>query len=249
MLEPFSFLELAVAVIMLFIGSTVISTVGFGIGMSTTPILLLFFDPQTIVVVLNSVSLVILSLIIYQVRPHLPVVEMAKISASGALAVPIGVFFLITAGGTPLRLSITALIMAVTIFVILGAKINFPKTRYSELVIGFIVSLMLTTLGVGGPLMVLFLLSKTRSRQTMRGALALYFMAVDATAVLGYVLAGLLTQERIILILVVTLPVLAGFVLGTFFVRRLNEEIFRSLVLSVIMITSMMVLVKEIVSM
>ena len=37
--------DLAVAAVMMFVGSTVLSTVGFGIGMSTTPVLLLVLRP------------------------------------------------------------------------------------------------------------------------------------------------------------------------------------------------------------
>ncbi len=65
-----SILELAVAVVMLFAGSTVLSTVGFGIGMTTTPVLLLLLEPQTVVVVVNTVSLALFVLIIHQTRGY-----------------------------------------------------------------------------------------------------------------------------------------------------------------------------------
>ena len=57
---------------MLFVGSTVLSTVGFGIGMTTTPVLLLVFEPQTAVVVVNTISIVLFGLIIYQNRADIP---------------------------------------------------------------------------------------------------------------------------------------------------------------------------------
>ncbi len=52
-----SLVEVLVAALMLFAGSTVLGTVGFGIGMTTTPVLLLTFDPQTVVVLVNTVPL------------------------------------------------------------------------------------------------------------------------------------------------------------------------------------------------
>ena len=96
-----------------------------------------------------------------------------------------------------------------------------------------------------GPLMVLFLLTRGLSRDAVRGGLSLYFLAVEIIAVIGYGVAGLYTQERVALILIVTLPVLAGFGLATLLVRRMNERVFRHAVVAVIMTTSVMVLVRE----
>jgi len=245
MLDTLSPVEIVVTSVMLLVGSTVISTVGFGIGMSTTPILLLILEPQTIVVVINTVSLLLLVLIIYQTRADLPVREMGWISAAGLLAVPAGVFFLSSVSATVLRVSITALILVLTVLTMLNVRLTVPKPRIASLAVGFIVSLLLTSLGIGGPIMVLFLLTRDWSRHAMRGGLSLYFLVVQVVAVIGYGMAGLYTQERVALILIVVVPVLAGFGLATLLVRRMNERIFRHAVIAVIMATSAMVLARE----
>ena len=230
---------------MLLVGSTVISTVGFGIGMSTTPILLLVLEAQTVVVVLNTVSLVILVLVINQTRAELPVRETVPISVGGLMAAPIGVFVLSVATPSVLRVSITALIIALTIVTMLNVQPSVPKPRVAGIAVGFVVSLLLTALGIGGPIMVLFLLTRDLSRNALRGGLSLYFLAVEIVAVIGYGVAGLYTQERVALILIVVVPVLAGFGLATLLVRRMNERVFRHAVVAVIMTTSVMVLARE----
>ena len=65
-------IEAVVAAVAMFIGSTVLSTVGFGIGMSAIPILLFVLEPQTVIVVLNAVSIPLFALIVYQNRAELP---------------------------------------------------------------------------------------------------------------------------------------------------------------------------------
>jgi uncharacterized membrane protein YfcA len=245
MLGTLSALEIGIASGMMLVGSTVLSTVGFGIGMSTTPVLLLVLDPQTVVILINTVSLVLLVLIIYQTRAHLPVREMSGVSAAGLLAVPVGVFFLSSADASVLRIAITGLIIVLTVVTAFNVQLTIPRPRLTGPVIGFVAALTLTTLGIGGPIMVLFLLTRQWSRHALRGGLSLYFLAVEVTAVIGYGVAGLFTQERIALILITVVPVVAGFGLATLLLRRMNERVFRLATMTVIIATSAMVLARE----
>ena len=243
----FDALQLVVAALMLFAGSTVLSTVGFGIGMTTTPVLLLVLDPQTVVVTVNTVSLVLFVLIIFQTRAHLSIKDMVPVSVAGLLGVPVGVFILSAAHAAVLRVSITALMLLLTMAVAFNIGGSMPRWRVLGLVVGFVVGVLLTSLGIGGPVMALFLLARDWSRHAVRASLSLYFLVVESTGVVGYGVAGLFTQERITLIMLVTVPVLLGYGLATFLVRRMNERAFRHAVVAVIITTSLMVLGREIV--
>ena len=105
---------------------------------------------------------------------------------------------------------------------------------------------MLNALGIGGPLIALYALAQGWGRNTVRGALSLYFLCVETAGVVGYGFAGLLTVERIWLIAIVTFPVVLGFWLGTQFVRRMNEAMFQRAAVAVILVTSVMVLAREV---
>ena len=238
--------HLALSAAMLFIGSTVLSTVGFGIGMSTTPVLLLVLDPQTVVVTVNVVSLGLFVLIILQTRHYLPTREMAQVSVAGLLGVPLGVFFLASAGAGILRISITGLILLLTVVVIFNVQRTIPRAHLVGPPVGFVVGLLLASLGIGGPLMALFLLGRDWPKQAVRASLSLYFLLVEVAAVVGYGVAGLFTPERVGLILVVSVPTLLGFGLATILVRHMNERMFRHAVVAVIVVTSLMVLGREV---
>ena len=246
MLDAVSISEMVVAAATMLVGSTVFSTMGFGIGMTTTPFLLLVFEPQTVVVMVNTVTILLLVLIIRQTRAVLPFREMTGVSAAGLLAVPIGVLFLSSATSTTLRISITALILVLAAFTLFNRHIRLPRPGLVGLTVGFVVSLLLTSLGIGGPLMVLFLLTREWTRDAIRGGLAYYFLIVEGAAVVGYGVAGLFTAERVVLILIVIAPVLVGFGIAALVVRRMNERIFRHAVVGFIMVTSVMVLAREV---
>ena len=245
-LGSLSILELAVAVVMLFAGSTVLSTVGFGIGMTTTPVLLLLLEPQTVVVVVNTVSLALFVLIIRQTRDHISVRETTPLGIAGLLGVPVGVFILSTASASALRISITGLIILLTLAVVFNLRGPIPRSNLIGAVVAFVVAVLLTSLGIGGPLMALFLLTRGWTPQAVRGSLALYFLAVEAAGVVGYGVAGLFTTERIALILITAVPALMGFWLATRLLRGMNETVFRRATIAVIIATSLMVLGREV---
>ena len=239
-------IEALVAAAAMFIGSTVLSTVGFGIGMTAIPILLFVLDPQTVIVVLNTVSIPLFALIVYQNRAELPKRRVLPWAIAGMVGVPVGVIILRDADAGLLKIAITVVIIALTILVASNVKTPIPKGTISGLVVAFIVAVMLNALGIGGPLIALYALAQGWGRNTVRGALSLYFLCVEAAGVVGYGLAGLLTVERVWLIAIVTIPVVLGFWLGTQLVRRMNETMFQRAAVLVILVTSVMVLAREV---
>ena len=231
---------------MMFAGSTVLSTVGFGIGVATAPVLLLVLDPQTVVITVNTPSLVLFVLLILQTRAHLSVRDVMPMAIAGLLGAPLGVFILSSAGADVLRIAITALILVLATAVAFDIRLPFPRGRMAGPAVGFPVGVLLTSTGIGGPLVALFLLTSELKRHALRASLSVYFLLVESTGVIGYGVAGLFTPERITLILVVTVPVLLGYRLATVLVGRMNEQVFRTTVVGVILTTSLMVLGREI---
>ena len=243
----FGISDLAVSAVMMFAGSTVLSTLGFGIGVSTTPVLLMALDAQTVVVTVNTLSVAVFALTLTQTRRYLPVREMMPVTIAGLLGVPLGVWILSSASESALRISITALIILLTIAFVFRTRVGIRVPRPLGPVVGFVVGLLLISLGIGGPLVVLFLLSREWTRHVVRASLAFYFLVVELSGVIGYGVAGLFTEERISLILIVTVPTLLGFALGSFLVGRMSERVFQHAVVAVIIVTSVMVLGREIV--
>ncbi len=238
---------LAVAAIV-FGGALVFCTVGFGIGVASFPLLLLLLDPQTAVVVINTVSLPMFLLVIWQTRQHIPVRQVLPIAVAGLVGVPVGIFILRDADTVFLRIAIAGLILGLTLLAAFNTRWTLPKSTPVGLVVGFVVSVLLNAFGVGGALMVLAWLSHRMSSHALRGSLSLYFLAVEGAGVIGYGAAGMLTADRLQLVAVALLPVALGFMVALLILRRINEVIFRRLVIVAIIATSVMVLVREVVN-
>ena len=248
MIGSISLLQLVVSVIALFVGSTVFSTVGFGIGVTSIPILLLVFDPQTVVVMVNAVTIPLLVLVIFQTRHYIHLRRTVPIAIAGLLGMLIGVLFLSSADAGVLRISITAVIIALALLLALNPNVaerSVPMPHVTGPVIGFVVSIMLNSLGIGGPLIALFALTQSWHRHSIRGTLALYFLVVEGAGVVGFAVAGLFTMERAVLTGIIALPVGLGFWLAVLLHRHINETLFRRLAIVVIILTSLLVLGRE----
>ena len=242
-------LQFGIVALIVLAGSTVLSTVGFGIAIATSPLLLLFLEPQTVVVMLNTVSPVVYFLVMVQTRAHLRVREMAPVSVAGLLGVPIGVYVLSVASPSVLRIAISVLVLVLTL-ALLGLRnpISMPAPYVLGPLAGFSVGAVLSAVGIGGPILALFLLARNWGTQAIRASLSFYFLLIEAAAVVGYALAGMFTAELIALILVVMAPAVLGFGAGSVLVRRLNEARFRQGVVAVVLVSSVMVLARELYS-
>ena len=67
MLDPIDFL---VSALVLAVAAFTIAAIGFGFGLTITPILLLYLDPQTVVVVVNAVAILAFGLMLFGSRRY-----------------------------------------------------------------------------------------------------------------------------------------------------------------------------------
>ncbi|MDP6063389.1 MAG: sulfite exporter TauE/SafE family protein [SAR202 cluster bacterium] len=238
-------LQIVVATIAMFVGSIIAGTAGFGMGMTASPFMLLVLDPRTVVVISNAMGIAVFTVVLYQSRRALPVKEMSVIAVVGLVGTPVGVFALSTVSTNLLRIGILVLIMFTAIAVVSNAGTIFGKSKTIGPVVGFVVGAIIAAFGIGGPLMVLYLLARGWSSQMLRASMSFFFLINMFTGVVGYVVTGLYTKERVVLTLIVAVPVLIGFSLGGLLLKKLDENTFRQGVIAVILFTSTMTLAWE----
>ncbi len=238
---------IAIAALALFFGCAVYSATGFGIAMVAMPIALLAInDPQTAVIVVNTGGLSAGVLIALQARKDIPYKEILPIAAAGALGVPFAVTILKFVDPNIIRIVIAVFILLLAAISLKEFQGEIPYARPLGIIAGFAVGVSLPAFAVGGPLIALFLLTRNLRRQAVRAAMAFYLLVIAAFALVGYTSAGLYNAERLTLIVIVFVPSLIGFALGVLLIKRMNERIFRYVVIGVVVLSSVAVLWPEI---
>ena len=247
-MENQTVLEILVVVIATLCGSTVLSTLGFGIGMVATPILLLIFDPQTAIVTLSPAGTVLSALIAWRHRDHILMRETLPIALLGMAGAFTGVYVLSTSDDQLLKIAIVTLIIPLTILSFfnprnLKDRIPFPKVVGPF--IGYLVGLMLGSMAIGGPLLVIFLIVRGWKSYAIRGSMSFFLLCVMVCALIGFVPAGLYGEGRIALSAVAFVPMIAGFWVGSRLANRMNENLFRKCSVTVIVLSSLTVIIRE----
>lgn len=250
MIDSVGAFELAVAVAVVFFACTVFSALGFGIGIVGIPLLLLAFDPTTAIILLNVMALPVVAVIVLRNRAHLQGRQVLPIAIAGIIGALIGARALgaldIAAHGRLFGIAILALIIALTIGGMFKMPFPKPNPRIAGPISGFLVGLFITAIGVGGPLLVLFLMSQGWSRQSIRASMALFFIFMVSALLAGYAMNGLFTPPRLTLIAVAFVPAVLAALLGDKIAQRLTDAIWRRAVVAIVLTTSVFALAREI---
>ena len=240
------FVDILLTVLAIFVGSIVLVTAGFGIAIGSSPIMLLTVDPQSTVIVINTVSLLIFVLMIFQNKDHINYREMVAPIIFGLIGVPVGIFILANSNPSILRISIALLIIFLGIALALNLSVPAIRHKYTLWGAAFLVSVMITSTGIGGPLMAVAVIARGWERDSIRGSLPFYYMFIETAAVIGYVVTDLFDSERLILTGISIFPALLGFWLASILVNKINQAYYRNLILGVIVCAGTVILVKEI---
>ena len=238
--------EAIVVVMAMLLASTVFSATGFGIGMISTPLMLLVYEPQTVIVVAGTAGLGIGVWIISKSWRDVPFREILPITIAALCGAPIAVFILKTADSGVLSIGIAVLIILFAIGSFVKVEREIPFSKQVGIAAGFIVGVLLPTSGVAGSLVMLFLMTRNWERQTVRAAMAFFLVSLMAFTVVLFALYGLYTPLRLTLIGIVAIPAVIGFLLGAMLIKRINERVFGNLIIGIIIVSSIIVVVKEV---
>lgn len=239
------FVDVLVSFVALVFGSFVLCTSGFGIGLAASPFMLLAIDAKTVVVIINTVSLAAFALLILQNRNKINYREMCLPIAAGMLGVPVGLVFFERMNPEILSIVIGTLIIILGFFAKYLNRQIINKNTPVFVVVSFIVGGLLTSTGIGGPLMALVALTRGWTKDTIRGSLPLFYLFVEGIAVVGYSLTGRLDRGTLTLTIVGLIPVLIGFFLASAFARKVPETTYRKLIVVVIITAGLLVIFKE----
>jgi uncharacterized membrane protein YfcA len=238
-------LTLVIALAVVCLGAVVMGTVSFGMGLAVTPVLLLFLEAQEAVVIANTLIGLLLCLVVFQTRRHLDLRRVGGMTLGGLAAVPLGALALAWADAAVLRVTIALVILALCLLAVLNVRLPLARRRFAGPAFGFMASLSVTTLSIGGPLAAFYVMAQGWPTPVMRASLAFYFLVADAAAFGFYLWAGLVTRDALTNIGLL-LPALAlGLGASSLLVRRMDEAVFRYAAIAVSAAGSLVLLARE----
>ena len=238
-------LELFFGLLVVFASSFVIGTVGFGFALVAAPVLLLYLEPQQVVVVINSLIGLMMAMVLVRSWRHLEFRPAMGLVLGGMAATPIGVLALNSASPGVLRITIAIVIIFLALFSLKNVQLPFTRIRMAGPSFGFLTSLATTTIAIGGPIAAIYAVSQEWKPERVRATLALLFIASDITAFALYSATGLVSRDTLANIGVMIPGMIIGFGLAGLVVNRINDRIFRYAMITVIVVAGSATLVWE----
>ena len=237
--------EWLISLVVVAAAGLVLGTVSFGFGVVSSPPLLLLLDAKSTIVVVNSLTTLVLSLVLWRTWRHVDLTSSRGMLLGGTAAAPVGVFVLNIAEPGLLRIVIGVVIVTLGLLNLRDLQLPIATFPGSGLFFGFITCLAVTAISIGGPLGAVYAIAQRWPAQRVRGSLALMFVISGLLSIALYAATGLYTRETLTTVGLLAPGAVLGFILAGLLVGRLNERAFRYVVIVLVVLGGGMLLGRE----
>lgn len=224
------------------VGGLVRGTTGFGAAMVMAPPLALLLGAKTAVPVT-------LLLEAFAALPMMPAAAalarwrvMLPIGLAAVLALPAGGVLLALASPPALRRGIALTVVVFSLAMLSGRRYSGSQRLGTSLTLGALSGAMLGATSIGGPPVILYLLSGPDPVAVTRANLTLYVMLLSLVALVMMGVQGLIGGPTLQQAAVMALPFVAGVLLGSKLFARFSDLRFRQFTMAFMFAVSLGVL-------
>lgn len=215
---------------------------GFGSAMILAPGLSLIFNPQQVVATVILLEMSASVGLTSEALPNTKWQEVLPMAIAAILTIPVGVYFLILLDPVLMRRIIGGLILAFVVLLFLTKHSHFKSRVSVSSVVGAMSGFLTGLTGMGGPPIVLYELSGDGTAAANRANWISFFALTQFAALLVYYFKGLLSIWVLQHFLLFLPAFLGGLIFGKFLFKWVDEQLFRNLVLGLLLIIAVFAL-------
>ena len=227
-----------------FLGAFVQGATGFGSGLLINAFWLHIMEP-THAIPLNVVTSLFLSGVpIYKLRKKLDFSKLKQFAIFGVVGIPIGMYLLVISDPSKLKFSIGILLViyAVLMLKISSFSINVNNKSINNLV-GFISGVIGGLTALLGIIPVAWFSVQRLPKNTKRGTYEPFIFITSIAAIISFAFAGLYKIEMIFDLLKIIPALLVGSWLGIKIYNKINDNLFRKVVLGLILLSGLFLVI------
>jgi uncharacterized membrane protein YfcA len=229
-------LELAGIALAMAIAAFVQSISGFGLALLSVPLMSLFADVRLSVVVVNLIGLFTTSAQAWKEREHANAPLAIRVTIAAVLGMPVGLLAFIYMSETYLKIGLGIVVLLVTLLLMRGFTLK-STTRAADWWLGGTSGALATSVGTNGPPLVFLFQARQMPQEEFRATISRIFIFSNIVTVSMFAVAGKITREALIAT-AVAFPVLVVAIFAGFWTRRfVNQQRFRILVLTLLVIS------------
>jgi uncharacterized membrane protein YfcA len=232
-------LVLVASVIIALIGGIVRGITGFGGSLVMTPALATMFEPRMVIPVVLLLEAFAAAPTLAPAAGKASIKVVAPICAAAFLTVPLGGYLLATTAPHVLRRLIAVVVITFSLMLLMNVRYSGSRRLPTSIALGAISGLLLGGTGMGGPPIILYLLSGPDPIETTRANLMLCVTVISIAALTLLWWRDMLHITGQVSLLVLGPSYYVGIVAGTCFFRGFSEKRFRQLTLFLLILVSL----------
>lgn len=224
------------AAIVILLASVVQGATSFGFSLLALPLLGLIFELKIVVptLVVFSVFLNFIILFKLKMKPHLK--EIGLLAIFAVVCIPIGVQLLIIVDESTLKFFISILLIAISLIMISGVKLNIKNKNLSYIITGILSGILNGAVSLSGPPVVVLLANDNKNKNEFRSSLTFLFVILNIVTIALYLKNGLFDNPELINMMFL-LPVMAvGTYIGIYVGNKIDDVIFKKIVLILLLL-------------
>ena len=220
------------------------SLTGFGFALVMVPLLSLAWDVKSAVVTSTVLGTFALLPLVFEARRHVRLAAVAALVAGSLAGIPAGILLLDWIDPEALKILVGLTVIAASVLVYRVREVRATRAGVMPAVAAGVVSGVLrASTSMGGPPAVLYLLGVEKDVEAFRGTILAFFLPMSLVTIVGLAAVGRVTPD-VVRTSVIALPAMAlGLAAGGRLRYRVREELFRLIVLLVLIFSSIGVII------
>ena len=239
-------LELAYAIVIIFLAAIVRGFSGFGFSLLAITALSLIYTPAEIVPSIFMLELAASINLLPSIWKDIHWRSLGPLTLGCLFATPVGVWFLAHIAPAPMQLALAIFVLVATGLLWWGFALKSMPGTLASTAAGAASGLANGAFGIGGPPVILFYFSSPAGVAAGRASLVAFFLATDFIGLANQSYQGLITWDAAYRALAYLPALLAGVWVGARSFKSVDQAMFRKVVLALLAVMAMAIGVKAI---
>lgn len=233
-------LGLVVAFAVIILAAAVSGLIGFGLAVVAVPLLLIFFDPVEVVVLIALISLFTNAVIVQDSWREVKTRSVLALMPWAIVGLVLGTEILRRANPDYLRLGVGVIVVLSAILLLRDVTLKSIEGRIGTVLAGASSGALATSTGIAGPPIVLLFAARGLPKDSFRASNAAYFLVLSVAIIVTLFVRDIVETPELWTAAALVPAAFIGKTLGTALVKRLSDEAFRQITLAVVLLTGVL---------
>lgn len=227
-------MDILLGSLIIFAGGLVQGCAGFGLALVTAPLLVLLMPHTQVPPLLVLLGLVNNLLVLLEVRASVKLRLVLPLVVGGFLGLPGGAYLLKVIDPALFKVALGVIVILAASALFFGLRLALRSGWRSLLPVGLLSGVLGGSTSLSGPPAILFFANQGVDKQRFRANLIAYFTLLNIGSIATFWLFGLLGREVLTATASYMPALLVGSVCGMWVARRINDRVFKRVVLVLI---------------